>query len=164
MSEAGNTESPLQLEQRLRAQMAEALPEIIEALKRKARTGNADGKTPAQPLPTQGTIDYRGVQMSIRRRPPAAGIGRKKGVPNKFTAAAKEMFELCHQDIGGREAMAAWARKHRTVFYTLFARLIPLSVNVANTFKVLSYAERMSQEQSATAPGADTTVPERTVQ
>jgi hypothetical protein len=94
------------------------------------------------------------MDTPIRRKPPAAGIGRKKGVPNKLTKAAKELFELVHQDIGGRAAMAEWARRHRTQFYTLFARLIPVDsrVSVEHTTR-LSYAEERALDAASGTPG-----------
>jgi hypothetical protein len=90
--------------------------------------------------------------------------GSRKGVPNKFTVVMKEAFERAFEEIGGTDGLAAWARLNRTEFYRLCAKLIPLSVHVANTVKVLSYAERMSQDESATAAGTAETVPERTLQ
>lgn len=52
--------------------------------------------------------------------------GRQKGVPNKFTANAREAFSFAFNDIGGAPALAAWARENQDEFYKLFARLIPV--------------------------------------
>jgi hypothetical protein len=60
-----------------------------------------------------------------RRKPPAAGIGRKRGNPNKLTKSAKEAFELAFEGLGGVDGLIAWGLKHRTQFYRLYARLIP---------------------------------------
>lgn len=56
--------------------------------------------------------------------------GRKKGVPNKLTASAKEAFQFAFQKIGGGPALAAWAQENTTEFYKLFARLIPTETQV----------------------------------
>lgn len=59
-------------------------------------------------------------------RPPNAGIGRKKGVPNKTTTAAREAFGLAFAGIGGADALTVWAKDNPTEFYKLYARLIPV--------------------------------------
>ena len=58
------------------------------------------------------------------RKPP----GRKKGVPNKTTVAAKEAFQLAFDELGGWAGLAEWAQSdpdNRKVFYTLYSKLIP---------------------------------------
>lgn len=59
-------------------------------------------------------------------RPPNAGKGRPKGVPNKVTKSAREAFQLAFQEAGGGEGLSAWAKANRTEFYKLYARLIPV--------------------------------------
>jgi hypothetical protein len=60
-----------------------------------------------------------------KRKPPAAGSGRKRGVPNRLTKSAKEAFELAFDGLGGVAGLIAWGERHRTAFYRLYARLIP---------------------------------------
>ena len=93
--------------------------------------------------------------------------GRQKGTPNKLTLAAKEAFEFAFANSGGPEALARWAKTHRTMFYRLFARLIPLSVNVDSRIQMLTYAEERARERSgepadivadATGPAASHTL------
>lgn len=60
------------------------------------------------------------------RKPPAAGIGRKKGVPNKLTKSAREAFQLAFEAAGGAESLGTWALANKTEFYKLYARLIPV--------------------------------------
>ncbi len=59
------------------------------------------------------------------RRPPNAGKGRVKGVPNKTTTSAREAFTLAFQGLGGAQALQAWAEENTTEFFKLYARLIP---------------------------------------
>ncbi len=59
------------------------------------------------------------------RKPPNAGKGRVKGVPNKTTTSAREAFTLAFQGIGGTEALKVWASANPTEFFKLYARLIP---------------------------------------
>lgn len=54
--------------------------------------------------------------------------GRKKGVQNKITVAAREAYQLAFDAIGGVDAFAQWARKNRTEFYKLHSKTIPLDV------------------------------------
>ena len=69
--------------------------------------------------------------------------GRPKGAVNKTTVAAKEAFALAFDALGGYEAMVAWAKRepdNLKVFYTLYARLIPMDVTTegkALTFQVI---------------------------
>lgn len=61
-----------------------------------------------------------------KQRPPNAGKGRQKGVPNKLTKSAREAFALAFEGIGGAPALVAWAKKNPTEFFKLYARLIPV--------------------------------------
>lgn len=54
------------------------------------------------------------------------GSGRKKGVPNKTTTAAREAFNLAFAGLGGVKRLQAWAEANETEFYKLYARLIPI--------------------------------------
>jgi len=59
-------------------------------------------------------------------RPPNAGKGRPKGVPNKITKSAREAFALAFEATGGWKGLSAWAQANPTPFYQLYARLIPV--------------------------------------
>ncbi len=65
------------------------------------------------------------VDIANKRRPPAAGCGRKKGAKNKFSRAFKEAVLLAYDNIGGDEQFAEWAKEHQTEFYKIAARMIP---------------------------------------
>ena len=55
--------------------------------------------------------------------------GRPAGTPNKVTTAAKEAFALAFDKLGGIEGLVRWANAdpdNLKVFYTLYARLIPV--------------------------------------
>lgn len=54
--------------------------------------------------------------------------GRPKGAVNKTTRAFKEAILICYEGIGGDAAFAAWAKRNRTEFYKIAARLIPTEV------------------------------------
>ena len=54
------------------------------------------------------------------------GVGRKKGVKNKFTNL-KAAFLGSFVTLGGEEALTAWARqtKHKAQFYAMIAKMLP---------------------------------------
>jgi hypothetical protein len=59
------------------------------------------------------------------------GRGRALGSAGKVSRQAKENILDAFEFIGGVDALAAWARKNRTEFYKLYARLIPVTVHAA---------------------------------
>lgn len=65
-------------------------------------------------------------------RPPNAGKGRPKGVPNKTTIAAKEAIALAAQGLGGTDRLIAWAQedpKNETAFWSgIYPKLIPVQL------------------------------------
>lgn len=66
---------------------------------------------------------------SAKRRPPNAGKGRKKGVPNKTTAAVKDMILQALANKGGVKYLEKQAEKNPKAFLTLVGKVIPLDVN-----------------------------------
>lgn len=82
------------------------------------------------------TDDTKLVQTTgVKRRPPNAGKGRPKGVPNKSTMAVKEALHSVFHDIGGVERMATWAREEPGEFYKLYAKMLPAEVKTELTGK-----------------------------
>jgi len=65
--------------------------------------------------------------------PPAAGMGRKKGVPNKTTAALKDMILQALDGAGGIPYLIDRAHDPKTssAFLTLVGKVLPLQVNGA---------------------------------
>ena len=66
------------------------------------------------------------------RKPPAAGKGRQRGVPNKLTASVKEAIEAAAQGLGGGTRLEAWAREapenEKAFWTTIYPKLLPLQV------------------------------------
>lgn len=54
--------------------------------------------------------------------------GKPKGAKNRLGATAKENIAAVFEDIGGRETLAAWAKKNPKDFYAIYAKLLPLQV------------------------------------
>lgn len=65
-------------------------------------------------------------------RPPNAGKGRKRGVPNKLTTAAKSAIEAAAEGLGGAKRLIAWAKEdvlNERAFWTqIYTKLLPLQV------------------------------------
>ena len=58
--------------------------------------------------------------------------GRKKGVQNRTTIAAKEAIEKAAEGLGGYERLKAWAQEdpanERLFWSSIFPKLLPLQV------------------------------------
>lgn len=65
---------------------------------------------------------------SAKRRPPNAGKGRKKGVPNKFTGALKDMILAALDSAGGVKYLETQANNNPTAFMGLVGKVLPLQV------------------------------------
>lgn len=67
-----------------------------------------------------------------RRLPPAAGMGRKKGVPNRRTALLRDAILIAAEKAGDTEGMVGYleqqARKNPRAFLGLLAKLLPKTV------------------------------------
>jgi hypothetical protein len=65
-------------------------------------------------------------------RPPNAGKGRAKGVPNKTTTAAKEAIALAAEGLGGTNRLIAWAQEdplnERAFWSSIYPKLIPVTL------------------------------------
>lgn len=57
-----------------------------------------------------------------------AGKGRPKGVPNKNTAALKDMILQALNDKGGVEYLAKQATENPTAFMTLIGKVLPMQL------------------------------------
>jgi hypothetical protein len=64
----------------------------------------------------------------VTKRPPNAGKGRKKGVPNKYTGALKDMILQALANVGGVAYLEEQARKQPAQFLGLVGRVLPLQV------------------------------------
>lgn len=69
-----------------------------------------------------------------KRLPPAAGMGRKKGVQNKVTRQVKEMILEALDRAGGADYLLECARnpKLAPAFLTLVGKAMPLQVTGAD--------------------------------
>lgn len=61
------------------------------------------------------------------------GAGAKKGVQRERTKQAHEAIALAFDEIGGVEALTAWARENQSAFYErVWPKIIPVQLNHAD--------------------------------
>jgi len=63
-----------------------------------------------------------------KARPPNAGKGRVKGVPNKLTADLKKMILGALEDAGGQAYLAKQANESPGAFLTLIGKILPMQM------------------------------------
>lgn len=68
------------------------------------------------------------VVESSKRRPPRAGMGRPKGIPNKSTAAIKEMLLASLDEMGGLAYFKKQAEENPNAYMSLIGKIIPSEV------------------------------------
>lgn len=62
------------------------------------------------------------------RKPPNAGKGRQKGVPNKMTKALKEMILGALERAGGEDYLLEQAQTNPSAFMTLVGKVLPTTL------------------------------------
>lgn len=76
--------------------------------------------------------DSKVEAFAARPKPPNAGKGRQKGVPNKATKAAKDAIAEAAEALGGAQRLTAWAKEdpanERVFWGTIYPKLLPLQV------------------------------------
>ena len=73
--------------------------------------------------------DSKQVASAAKRRPPAAGKGRKKGSVNKLTKSIKEAIEASFEQVGGAKYLAEMAEKQPVAYMTLLGKVLPTQVD-----------------------------------
>jgi hypothetical protein len=78
-------------------------------------------------------------------RPPSAGKGRKKGVPNKLSADVKAMVIGALHAKGGQEWLEQQMEKNPAAFLALLGKILPMQVSGADdgplVIRWISYAD-----------------------
>lgn len=67
-----------------------------------------------------------------KKRPPNAGKGRVKGVPNKVTGQLKEMILGALSDVGGQDYLVRQAEENPSAFMGLIAKVLPTELKSAD--------------------------------
>lgn len=72
-------------------------------------------------------MDADKVPESAGKNPNLTG-GSRKGIPNKITAALKDMILNALDKAGGEEYLARQAQENPTAFMTLIGKVLPMQV------------------------------------
>ena len=74
--------------------------------------------------------DYPMSSKVVRKAaPPTAGKGRKKGVPNRTTAALEDAILHAFKVVGGESYLVTVARNDPRTFCALLARVLPMQLS-----------------------------------
>lgn len=94
------------------------------------------------------------VNKVVNKRPPAAGMGRPKGTPNKTTALLKDAIIEAAVEAGDKAGLVGYlktqARENPAAFLTLLGKVLPLQVTGPNGGAIRTITQVM-----LTAPGHD---------
>ena len=74
-------------------------------------------------------MDSKQVKPAIKRKPPAAGMGRVKGSQNKVTKALKDMILGALHGAGGQSYLQQQAIENPAAFMTLVGKVLPLTLS-----------------------------------
>lgn len=81
-----------------------------------------------------------------RPKPPAAGMGRRKGSKNKTTVLLKEAIEESFANVGGAEYLTQMALLEPKAYLTLLAKILPAKIEAdINVFQGNQLVERLQQ-------------------
>lgn len=72
--------------------------------------------------------DNKQVQSVAKRKPPAAGMGRKKGSVNKVPAKLKDMILGALNKAGGEDYLVEQARESPAAFLALIGKVLPTTL------------------------------------
>jgi hypothetical protein len=90
--------------------------------------------------------DTKVLKAATRRKPPNAGKGRVKGVPNKMTADIRAMILGALDAAGGQDYLADQAHANPGAFMALVGKVVPKELNVDGQIAVGSaIMERLSR-------------------
>lgn len=75
-------------------------------------------------------MDSKQVQSTAKRKPPAAGMGRKPGSVNKATKELKTMILEALSNVGGVEYLERKANDPKTAssFLSLIGKVLPMTI------------------------------------
>jgi len=91
-------------------------------------------------------------------RPPAAGKGRQKGVPNKLSRELRDMILLALDAARGVEYLHRQADTSPAAFLTLLGKMLPTTLSGGDgsplVIKTMNYAERLTTASARIRPSS----------
>lgn len=93
-------------------------------------------------------MDSKELKLAGKRRPPAAGIGRKKGSLNKVTKALKDMILGALDKAGGEAYLLERANDPKTqaAFLTLVGKVLPITLQGDKEAPIVVQIVRMGDD------------------
>lgn len=95
------------------------------------------------------------VSATTRRKPPNAGKGRRKGVPNRLTREIRLAIENAFVELGGEKYLVRLGKKNPAVFVPLLGKLLPMQITGAGggalTVNIVKFAEEASGKETTHA-------------
>jgi hypothetical protein len=68
--------------------------------------------------------------------------GRRPDTPNRVNVAFRDAVSIVYDNIGGHNAFTQWAKRHRTEYYRIAARLIPVEIRDPDRDKTIVIVNR----------------------
>lgn len=103
-------------------------------------------------MPDSKVLPDAGNAQRPKRRPPNAGRGRVKGVPNKITRSVKEALQLAFEGIGGVPALMRWGEANPSAFYPIWVRIAPQEHDITSNGQTLEALVSSSRKIPSPAP------------
>jgi len=69
-------------------------------------------------------------------RPPNAGIGRQKGIPNKMTRELRAIIEGALHKLGGEKWLIAKAEEEPAAFMALLGKCLPRDIRLGGNLQL----------------------------
>ena len=97
--------------------------------------------------------DTKQVPSTGKKRPPAAGKGRKPGSVNKNTKELKDMILKALHDSGGVDYLVGCAKNPRTAaaFLGLIGKVLPMQITGQNGGPIVARIELVAPSVESTA-------------
>src|SRR4051812_38658210 len=103
------------------------------------------------------TPDSRQVPPVEKRRPPAAGMGRRKGCQNKVTRTLKEAILMAAEEAGGEGGLVGYLKtlaiENPAAFAFLLGKVLPMTLasDAENPVQIITEIRNVIVEPTASA-------------
>lgn len=85
-------------------------------------------------------------------RPPAAGMGRRKGQQNFLTKTIKEAILVAFDKVGGADYLAEMAREQPAAFMQLLGKVLPTQLEHSGSVDLKRIIDEISNDRPPELP------------